>query len=76
MGSGRLGEKAGASRFFYAREQGVPALRTRVYIDGYNLYYGCLRKTAFKWLDVLALFEAHILPSILYRPEPGAIRRR
>lgn len=53
-------------------EQGVPALRTRVYIDGYNLYYGCLRKTAYKWLDVLTLFETQILPSILYRPEPDA----
>ena len=41
----------------------MPALRTRVYIDGYNLYYGCLRKTAFKWLDVLTLFETQILPS-------------
>jgi len=51
---------------------GVPALRTRVYIDGYNLYYGCLRKTAFKWLDVLALFETQMLPSILDRPAPGA----
>ncbi|MFN7089993.1 MAG: NYN domain-containing protein [Allorhizobium sp.] len=50
----------------------MPALRTRVYIDGYNLYYGCLRNTAFKWLDVLALFETQILPSILYRPAPGA----
>lgn len=50
----------------------MPALRTRVDIDGYNLYYGCLRKTAFKWLDVLALFETQILPSILYRPAPGA----
>jgi 6-hydroxy-3-succinoylpyridine 3-monooxygenase len=52
--------------------QGVPALRTRVYIDGYNLYYGCLRKTAFKWLDVLALFETQILPTILYRTTPEA----
>jgi 6-hydroxy-3-succinoylpyridine 3-monooxygenase len=51
---------------------GVPALRTRVYIDGYNLYYGCLRKTAFKWLDVLSLFETQILPTILYRPTPDA----
>lgn len=46
-------------------------LRTRVYIDGYNLYYGCLRETAYKWLDVLALFENQILPSILYRPTPN-----
>jgi hypothetical protein len=50
----------------------VPALQTRVYIDRYNFYYGCLRNTAFKWLDVLALFETQILPSILHRPAPGA----
>lgn len=23
-----------------------------VYIDGFNLYYGCVRGTAFKWLDL------------------------
>lgn len=32
--------------------------KTAVYIDGYNLYYGRLRNTAYKWLDVVALFEA------------------
>jgi hypothetical protein len=32
--------------------------KTAVYIDGYNLYYGRLRGTPFKWLDVVALFEA------------------
>ncbi|MYM55188.1 NYN domain-containing protein [Thalassovita mangrovi] len=47
-------------------------LRTRIYIDGYNLYYGCLTKSPFKWLDVLTLFESKIIPSILYRPEKGA----
>lgn len=47
-------------------------LRTRIYIDGYNLYYGCLRNTPYKWLDVLELFEKHILPSILYRTEADA----
>jgi 6-hydroxy-3-succinoylpyridine 3-monooxygenase len=41
------------------------ALRTRVYIDGYNLYYGCLRNSSDKWLDVCALIE-RILPSILF----------
>ncbi|MFA0924949.1 NYN domain-containing protein [Xanthomonas fragariae] len=30
---------------------------TAVYIDGYNLYYGRIRGTAFKWLDVVALFD-------------------
>lgn len=39
-------------------------LRTRVYIDGYNLYYGCLKGTPYKWLDLQVLFEQHILPSI------------
>ena len=30
---------------------------TAVYIDGYNLYYGRIRGTAYKWLDVVALFD-------------------
>lgn len=39
-------------------------LRTRVYVDGYNLYYGCLKGTTFKWLDLLSLFDKCILPSV------------
>ena len=35
--------------------------RTIVFIDGFNLYYSCLRGTAFKWLDVVALFRDEIL---------------
>ena len=31
-------------------------MRTRVYVDGFNLYYGCLRGTPFKWVDLRALF--------------------
>jgi hypothetical protein len=31
---------------------------TGVYVDGYNLYYGRLRGTPFKWLDLVALFDA------------------
>lgn len=27
-------------------------MRTIVYIDGFNLYYGALRKTPYRWLDV------------------------
>jgi uncharacterized LabA/DUF88 family protein len=30
---------------------------TAVYVDGYNLYYGRLRGTAFKWLDLVKLFD-------------------
>jgi len=31
--------------------------KTAVYIDGYNHYYVRLRNTAYKWLDVVALFD-------------------
>jgi hypothetical protein len=27
-------------------------VRTHVYVDGFNLYYGALRGTPFKWLDI------------------------
>lgn len=36
-------------------------MRTVVYVDGYNLYYGLLRGTKLKWLDLVALFENHVL---------------
>ena len=29
--------------------------RTIVYIDGYNFYYGAVRKTSYKWIDLEAL---------------------
>lgn len=31
--------------------------KTAVYVDGYNLYYGRLRGTEFKWLDLPVLFD-------------------
>jgi hypothetical protein len=40
-------------------------MRTVVYVDGFNLYYGALRGTPFKWLDLYGLFREHVL-------EPGA----
>jgi hypothetical protein len=36
-------------------------LDTHVYIDGFNLYYGLLKGTAFKWLD-LERFCDQLLP--------------
>lgn len=33
----------------------TPIKRAIVYIDGFNLYYGCLKGSKFKWLDLLAL---------------------
>ena len=35
--------------------------RVRVYIDGFNLYYGALKGTPFKWLDPVRL-SARLLP--------------
>lgn len=45
--------------------------KTAVYIDGYNLYYGRLRGTRFKWLDVVSLFEG-----LLHRQDPDADLQR
>lgn len=35
-------------------------MRTIAYVDGYNLFFGCLKNTPFKWLDLAALLD-HIL---------------
>jgi uncharacterized LabA/DUF88 family protein len=37
----------------------APALRTYIYIDGFNLYYGCLKGTPYRWLDIDRL--CHVL---------------
>lgn len=37
--------------------------RARVYVDGYNFYYGVVRGTTFKWLDLEALFS-RLLPEL------------
>ncbi|MBA4162426.1 MAG: hypothetical protein C0515_10205 [Novosphingobium sp.] len=35
-------------------------MRTRIYVDGYNLYYACLKGTSHKWLDIHALAAAQL----------------
>ncbi len=35
-------------------------MKTTVYIDGFNLYYGALRGTSYKWLDPMALCRVMI----------------
>ena len=37
-------------------------MRTRVYVDGFNLYYGAVKGTAFKWLDPVKL-AYRVLPA-------------
>ena len=36
--------------------------RTNVYIDGYNLYYGLLKGTPNKWLDLSCLVRGLLAP--------------
>ena len=49
--------------------------KTRVYIDGYNLYYGLLKGTPWKWLDLVSfsqelLGEGHQIVRVNYFTAP------
>lgn len=33
-------------------------MKTNVYIDGFNFYYGCVKNTSYKWLDFRAFLAA------------------
>lgn len=35
-------------------------MKTIVYVDGFNLYYRALKKTKFKWLNLMALCQASL----------------
>jgi len=37
-------------------------MRTNIYVDGFNLYYGSLKSTAYKWLDLKSLFQTCLGP--------------
>ena len=37
-------------------------MRTNIYVDGFNLYYGALKNTPWKWLDLSALFRLVLKP--------------
>jgi hypothetical protein len=56
-------------------------VRANVYVDGINLYYGCVKGTSFKWLDIAevcrrllpAHFQIHRIRyfTALVKPRPG-----
>jgi uncharacterized LabA/DUF88 family protein len=53
-----LGEEATlCGGFFNSAAPHRPNMKTIIYIDGYNLYYGAIRGTPYKWLDAVTLFE-------------------
>jgi len=37
-------------------------MKTRIYIDGFNLYFGALKKTPNKWLNPVELARLHLAP--------------
>jgi uncharacterized LabA/DUF88 family protein len=41
---------------------GLVTVRTAVYIDAFNLYYGALRSTGYKWLDLRAFCQRVLDP--------------
>jgi uncharacterized LabA/DUF88 family protein len=40
----------------------MSSLRTVVYVDGFNLYYRCLKGTGHRWLDLVALCRRVLSP--------------
>ena len=38
-------------------------MKTIVYVDGFNFYYGCLKGAAYQSLDIVELFRDCLLPS-------------
>lgn len=41
----------------------MPPLRTNIYIDGFNLYYGKIKGTPYKWLDLGKMCYANLNPT-------------
>jgi hypothetical protein len=37
-------------------------MKTNIYVDGFNLYYGCLKGTPYKWLNIFRMCEL-LLPN-------------
>ena len=56
-----LGRKNRLMGGFFISMDGKLQMKTIVYIDGYNFFYGCLKHSADKWLDLHKLFHEYIL---------------
>jgi hypothetical protein len=53
-------------------------MKVNVYIDGFNLYYGALKNTPYKWLDISklcsSLLHNHDIQKIKYFTAPMKTR--
>ncbi len=62
-------------------EGGSPLKRTNVYVDGFNLYYGCLQGTPYRWLNIERLCQVmlqkdNLIQSVKYFTAPVKQRYR
>jgi hypothetical protein len=42
-------------------------MKTNVYVDTFNLYYGCLKGTPYRWLDILSLCNTEFPNNSIHR---------
>jgi uncharacterized LabA/DUF88 family protein len=42
-------------------------MKTNIYVDGFNLYYGCLTKSPYKWLDIHQLCNLELPQNTINR---------
>jgi len=42
-------------------------MKTNIYVDGFNLYYGCLKDTPYRWLDIRALCQQILPQNMIHR---------
>lgn len=42
-------------------------MKTNVYVDGFNLYYGCLKNTPYRWLDLAQLCRLMLPNDAIHR---------
>lgn len=47
---------------FFGEKLDIGGMRTYIYVDGFNLYYGAVKDTGYKWLNLKALFTHLLLP--------------
>jgi hypothetical protein len=40
-------------------------LRTNVYVDAFNVYYGCTKDTSYRWLNLARLCEVMLTNSTI-----------
>ena len=52
-------------------------MRTAIYIDGFNFYYGAVKGTSYKWLNPKQLYETILKPQtwVLLYDKPLFLKR-